>query len=97
MAEIARFGYEVFYVNSTNGIYTPSDLSIEYGKAIEKQSTAGSKPKSFVGDINLITSGFKIHLDARFVDVEAKINTWRQYAESKYTYPLIVNFSLEYI
>ena len=84
--ELARFGYEIFYVNSRGGIYTPSDLSFEYGKTIETQSRAGSKPLSYMGDVSLIKSGFKLHLDRRFVDVDAKIGKWKEMAEGKYLY-----------
>lgn len=84
--EIARFGYEAFFVNSTNGIYTPSDLSFEYGKTIETQSTAGKKPVSYIGDVNLIKSGFKLHLDSRFVNVQEKIDKWREMAEGSEMY-----------
>lgn len=86
MNELARFGYETFYANSDKGIYTPSNLSFEYGKTIETQSTAGKKPVSYMGDVSLIKSGFKLHLDCRFVDVQSKVNTWRNMAESSNTY-----------
>lgn len=84
--EIARFGQETFFVNSTKGIYTPSDLSFEYGKTIETQSTAGKKPVSYIGDVSLIKSGFKLHLDCRFVDVQTKIDAWRTMAEGSGLY-----------
>jgi len=84
--EIARFGTETFHANSTSGIYTPSDLSFEYGKAIETQSTAGKKPTSYIGDINLLKSGFKLHLDSRFVNVKTKIENWKKYAEENDSY-----------
>lgn len=84
--EIARFGNESFYTNSKNGIYTPSDLSFEYGKTIETQSTAGKKPVSYIGDVSLIKSGFKLHLDCRFVDVQKKIDAWRSMAEGANLY-----------
>lgn len=86
MSVVARFGYEAFYVNSEKGIYTPSDLTMEYGKSIETQSTAGKKPVSYIGDVNLIKSGFKLHLDGRFVDVQAKVDAWREMAEGSGTY-----------
>ena len=84
--EIARFGTEAFYVNSKNGIYTPSDLSFEYGKTIETQSASGKKPVSYMGDVSLIKSGFKLHLDCRFVNVQQKIDTWRSMAEGNKLY-----------
>lgn len=84
--EIARFGYEAFYVNSRNGIYTPSDLSFEYGKTIETQNSSGKKPVSYMGDVSLIKSGFKLHLDYRFVNVQQKIDTWRSMAEGSKLY-----------
>ena len=83
---IARFGNESFFVNSKNGIYTPSDLSFEYGKQIETETTTGRKPVSYMGSINLIKSGFKLHLDRRFVDVQQKVDTWRDMAESNNIY-----------
>ena len=83
---VGKFGNEMFYVDSQRGIYTPSDLSFEYGKAIETQSTAGSKPISYIGDVNLIKSSFKLRLDNRFVDVQKKINTWKSMAEGKGLY-----------
>ncbi len=81
--DVAKFGSERFYVNSKNGIYTPSDLSFEYGKTIETQSTAGKKPVSYMGDVNLIKSGFKLHLDGRFVNVRGKVGIWQRMAESR--------------
>lgn len=83
---LAQFGYEVFYVNSKNGIYTPSDLTFEYGKTIETDKRAGKKPLSYMGEVNLIKSGFKLHLDSRFVDVQSKINKWQAMAEGNYLY-----------
>ena len=83
---LAQFGKEAFYADSTKGIYTPSDLSFEYGKTIETQGNAGSKPRSYMGDVNLIKSGFKIHLDSRFVNVQQKIDKWRSMAEGSNLY-----------
>lgn len=79
---LARFGYESFYVTSEKGIYTIDDLSFEYGKELENQGTTGmAKPIGYITAIKLIKSGFKIHLDARFVDVQKKIDTWKAMAE----------------
>ena len=91
---LAQFGYEVFFANSTKGIYTPSDLSFEYGKTIETQSRAGKKPLSYIGDVNLIKSGFKIHLDRRFVDVQSKIEKWQAMAEGNYLYAFTIGGKL---
>lgn len=81
--DVAKFGSERFYVNSKNGIYTPSDLSFEYGKTIVTESRTGKKPISYMGDVNLIKSGFKIRLDNRFVNIRGKINIWQRMAESR--------------
>ena len=83
---LARFGYEAFYVTSGRGIYTISDLSIEYGKSLETQGTTGYKPISYITALELIKTGFKIHLDQRFVDVDTKIDAWREMAENKKLY-----------
>lgn len=83
---LAQFGYETFYVNSTKGIYTPSDLNFEYGKTIETKNRAGKKPVSYMGDVNLIKTGFKLHLDNQFVDVQSKIDKWKAMAEGDYLY-----------
>ena len=74
--------YESFYVNE-KGIYTFSDLSLEYGKTIETQGTTGNKPVSYVTALALAKGGFKIHLDQRFVDVQTKIARWKDMAESR--------------
>lgn len=92
--ELARFGYQSFFVNSSRGIYTPSDLSFEYGKSIETQSSAGKKPVSYMGDINLIKTGFKLHLDCRFVDVQSKIDAWRTMAEGTNLYAFSIGGKL---
>lgn len=91
---LAQFGYEVFYVNSTNGIYTPSDLSFEYGKTIETEKRAGKKPLSYMGEVSLIKSGFKLHLDNRFVDVQSKIDKWQAMAEGNYLYAFTIGNKL---
>jgi hypothetical protein len=83
---LARFGYEAFYVKSGKGIYTISDLSIEYGKTLETQGTTGYKPISYITALELIKTGFKIHLDQRFVDVDTKIDAWREMAENRKLY-----------
>lgn len=87
---LARFGYETFYVTSEKGIYTFSDLSIEFGKNLETQGTTGKKPISYITALELIKSSFKIHLDARFVDVDSKITAWRQMAEDNKLYAFSV-------
>jgi len=83
---IARFGYEYFYVNSRKGIYTISDLSFEYGKEIQTQGTTGKKPISYITALKLLKTGFKIHLDARFVDIAEKRRVWKEMAESRKLY-----------
>lgn len=83
---LARFGYEAFYVNSRKGFYTLSDISFEYGKDVETQGTTGNKPISYITAKKLIASGFKIHLDGRFVDVKAKIDAWSAMAEDNKLY-----------
>ena len=83
---LASFGYETFYVSSEKGIYTVSDVSFEYGKSLETQGTTGKKPISYITALELIKSGFKIHLDSRFVDVDEKINTWKGMAEDNNLY-----------
>ena len=83
---LASFGKESFYVSSEKGIYTVSDLSMEYGKNIETQGTTGKKPISYITALNLIKTGFKIHLDCRFVNVDEKINAWRTMAEGNNLY-----------
>lgn len=84
---VARFGYEYFYVSSEKGIYTLSDLSFEYGKDLENQGTTGmAKPISYITAIKLIKSGFKIHLDHRFVDIHEKRKVWKDMAEGNKLY-----------
>ena len=83
---LAKFGNEAFYVSSKDGFYTFDGLSLEYGKSIETQGTTGKKPISYITALSLIKSGFKIHLDKRFVDVQAKIEAWRKMAESNNLY-----------
>ena len=86
MSELAKFGKETFYVSSAKGIYTISDLSFEYGKTLETQGTTGQKPISYITALELIKSGFKIHLDHRFVNIDDKIAVWRDMAESNNVY-----------
>ena len=81
---------EQFYVSSDKGIYTFSDLSLEYGKQIDTQGTTGNKPISYITALNLVKSGFKIHLDRRFVDIQAKIGMWKGMAENNYLYKLYI-------
>lgn len=83
---LARFGYEAFYVNSRKGFYTIDGLSFEYGKTLETQGTTGKKPISYITALSLIKTGFKIHLDGRFVDVREKINAWESMAEDTNLY-----------
>ena len=83
---LARFGYEAFYVNSRKGFYTLDGLSFEYGKEVETQGTTGKKPISYITALKLINGGFKIHLDARFVNVMEKIETWRKMSEDNKLY-----------
>ena len=83
---LATFGLETFYVTSQKGIYTLSDLSLEYGKNLETQGTTGKKPISYITALELIKSNFKIHLDTRFVDVDAKIEAWRKMSEDNKLY-----------
>lgn len=83
---LARFGEETFHVNSQKGIYTFSDLSFEYGKELENQGTTGKKPISYITALTLIKTGFKIHLDCRYVDVESRRLAWRNMAESSNVY-----------
>lgn len=81
---------EYFYVNSKDGIYTINDLSFEYGKTLETQGTTGNKPVSYITALKLINSGFKIHLDHRFVDIQKKEAKWRDMAENNYVYNFYV-------
>ena len=83
---VARFGYEYFYVNSRKGIYTISDLSFEYGKEIETQGTTGKKPISYITKLLLAKPSFKIHLDARFVDIAKKRLAWKTMSEDNKLY-----------
>lgn len=83
---LARFGAEQFFVSSQKGIYTVSDVNFEFGKTLETQGTTGQKPISYITALELIKSSFKIHLDARFVDVKAKINAWKTMAEDNRLY-----------
>lgn len=83
---LAQFGNESFYVNSEKGIYTIGDVSFEYGKEVESQGTTGNKPITYITALKLISSGFKIHLDHRFVDVKEKIDIWREMAENNKLY-----------
>ena len=83
---LARFGAEEFYVSSQKGIYTVADVNLEFGKTLENQGTTGQKPISYITALELIKSSFKIHLDARFVNVSAKITTWRGMAEDNRLY-----------
>lgn len=83
---LARFGYESFYATSEKGFYTFSDLSFEYGKNLETQGTTGKKPISYITALELIKSGFKIHLDSRFVNIDEKIDAWRKMAEDNNLY-----------
>ena len=87
---LARFGYETFYVNSQKGFYTFSDLSFEYGKELETQGTTGKKPVSYITALTLIKTGFKIHLDSRFVNIEEKRKAWRDMAENNKLYAFSV-------
>lgn len=81
---------DTFSVSSEKGIYTFNDLNLEYGKSIETQGTTGNKPISYITAYNLIKSGFKIHLDHRFVDVKAKISSWKSAAESNLLYRMYI-------
>lgn len=81
---------EYFYVSSQQGIYTISDLSFEYGKTLETQGTTGNKPVSYITALKLINSGFKIHLDHRFVDVVKKEEKWKSMSENNYIYNFYV-------
>lgn len=83
---IARFGYEAFYANSRKGFYTLDGISFEYGKDVETQGTTGKKPISYITALKLINGGFKIHLDARFVNVMEKIEAWRKMSEDNNLY-----------
>lgn len=83
---LARFGEETFYVNSEKGIYTIDGLSFEYGKDVETQGTTGYKPLSYITALKLINSGFKIHLDYRFINVKEKIDKWAKMAEGNQLY-----------
>lgn len=94
MSVLAKFGSETFYVSSEKGIYTFSDLSIEYGKTLETQGTTGKKPISYITALELIKTGFKIHLDVRFVNVDEKINIWKSMAESNNVYVFTVGGKL---
>ena len=87
---LARFGEEYFYVNSNKGIYTIDGLSFEYGKEVETQGTTGYKPLSYITALKLINSGFKIRLDHRFVDVQKKIDTWKNMSEGNKHYAFSV-------
>ena len=87
---LARFGYEAFYVNSRKGFYTIDELSFEYGKSIETQGTTGQKPISYITALNLIKTGFKIHLDARFVDIAEKRLAWKNMSEDNKLYAFSV-------
>ena len=82
---LAAFGRETFRVTNKE-IYTISDLSFEYGKNLETQGTTGQKPVSYITALELIKSSFKIHLDARFVDVDKKIAAWSKMAEDNKIY-----------
>lgn len=81
---------ETFSVSSEDGIYTFSDVSFEYGKDIETQGTTGNKPISYITAYKLINSGFKIHLDHRFVDVRKKMHTWSKRAEGNGLYRMYI-------
>ena len=83
---LAKFGAETFYVSSQKGFYTISDISFEYGKELETQGTTGQKPISYITALSLIKTGFKIRLDCRFVDIEAKRKAWRDMAEKNNLY-----------
>lgn len=87
---LARFGEEYFYVSSEKGIYTVDGLSFEYGKEVETQGTTGYKPLSYITALKLINSGFKIHLDHRFVDIQQKIDKWKSMAEGNKHYAFSV-------
>lgn len=87
---LARFGYEAFYVNSRKGFYTIDGLSFEYGKKIETQGTTGKKPVSYITALELLKTGFSIHLDARFVDITEKRLAWKTMAESNNLYAFSV-------
>ena len=87
---LARFGYEAFYVNSRKGFYTFDGLTFEYGKEIETQGTTGKKPISYIKALKLIKTGFKIHLDWRFVNIEEKRAAWKAMSEDRKLYAFSV-------
>ena len=81
---------ETFYVGSEKGVYTFSDLNFAYGKDTETQGTTGHKPVSYITALTLISGGFKLHLDSRFVNILEKEEKWQSMAENNYLYNFYV-------
>lgn len=80
--------FEVYQGGNTGSakIYTITSVNFQFGKTIETQGTTGSKPISYITALALMQGGFKIHLDHRFVDVQAKIESWKAKAEDNELY-----------
>ena len=83
--EVSQNGY-----TGAAKIYTFTSINIQAGKTLETQGTTGSKPISYITALALMQGGFKVHLDHRFVDVQAKINSWIAKAEDNELYRLYI-------